>query len=136
MQLEVRRAPARNDDDTGDPTVDFGAEDLASSPVRDHSELIQVSQRGWEGSDPKLTCPERADTAAPALTRPLRDPQTVTEGSAALRGCRARFAASGIDVDAYTYVDGGRDVLDLIRALDLEHVNLTSGYMRRFPRCL
>jgi class 3 adenylate cyclase len=44
VKLDVRRAPARGGVH-GVPTVDFGADDLATSPARDSGEEIQMSER-------------------------------------------------------------------------------------------
>ena len=78
---------------------------------------------------PVLTCPEYAAVAPAGLARPLRDPLTISQGSAALAACHARLQAAGIDTDHYTYEDTGADVLDLLRALHLDDVHLVSGYV-------
>ena len=128
VRLLVTRAPARGEV-TSVPVVDFGADTLASSPVREHAEEIQLTFRGAAPSEPVLTCPEYAAVAPAALARPLRDPLTISQGSAALAACQARLQAAGIDTDHYTYEDTGADVLDLLRALHLDDVHLVSGYV-------
>src|SRR5258708_35228771 len=60
VKLDVFIAPARGQA-SSDPVLDFGADTLTTSPARDHSEEIQLAQRGATGvlgSDPALTCPE------------------------------------------------------------------------------
>ena len=128
VRLLVTRAPARGEV-TSVPVVDFGADTLASSPVREHAEEIQLSFRGAAPSEPVLTCPEYAAVAPAGLARPLRDPLTISQGSAALAACHARLQAAGIDTDHYSYEDTGADVLDLLRALHLDDVHLVSGYV-------
>ena len=128
VRLLVTRAPARGEV-TSVPVVDFGADTLASSPVREHAEEIQLSNRGFAPSEPVLTCPEYASVAPAALTRPIGDSLSVNEGSAGLAACHERLQSEGVDTDRYTYADTGEDVLDLLRALELDEVHLVSGYV-------
>ena len=52
------------------PSIDLcGCEDLGNSITRDHAELIQLSARGFPGSDPMLTCPEMSSERIAALTQ-------------------------------------------------------------------
>jgi class 3 adenylate cyclase/pimeloyl-ACP methyl ester carboxylesterase len=128
VKLLVTRAPAR-EDETEDPVVDFGADALATSPVRVHAEEIQILPRGFGLSEPELTCPEYAAIAPNSFTRPPRDAESIREGSAALTACRDRLEQQGIDVDAYNLEASGEDVLDLLRALRLRRVHLVAGYV-------
>ncbi|HWS47572.1 MAG TPA: adenylate/guanylate cyclase domain-containing protein, partial [Acidimicrobiia bacterium] len=131
VRLGVYRAPARGHA-ASDPVLDFGADDLATSPARDHAEEIQLAQRGWSGpplSDPALTCPEYTKVAPDALTKPFGDPAEQQREQAALQACYTRWQAAGVDLDSYNYVSVGDDMVDLIRALHFDHVNLVSGYV-------
>jgi class 3 adenylate cyclase len=131
VTLSVYRAPPR-DKGTGDPVLDFGADNLATSPARDHAEEIQVAQRGWSGplaAKPALTCPEYSQVAADGLTKPADDPAEQRREAAALRSCHDRWVRAGVDLDQYNYLAVGDDMADLVRALHLDHVNLVSGYV-------
>jgi class 3 adenylate cyclase len=123
VSLEVTRAPARGRAHS-DPVLDFGADDLTTSPARDYADEIQLRPRGSD-----LTCPEYEKVAGQALTLPSSDPSIKVRGSAALRACYARWTKQGIDLNQYNLIVGGDDMVDLIRALHLSHVNLVSGYI-------
>jgi class 3 adenylate cyclase len=128
VSLLVTRAPARSGA-TLDPVVDFGADSLANSPVREHAEEIQISERGFSPSAPVLSCSEYGVVSSAALTRPVRDPRTDADAERALGHCHDRLVAEGIDPNMYGLTATGDDVLDLLRALHLSHVNLVSGYV-------
>ena len=131
VKLGVFRAPARGKA-SSDPVLDFGADDLASSPARDHSEEIQLAQRGWSGepgSVPVLACPEFVKVGPEMLVKPSGDPGVQEREAAALRECHDRLTKAGIDLSTYNYLAIGDDMVDLIRALHLDHVNLISGYV-------
>ena len=56
--LVIRAAP--RGEVTEAPVLDFGADGLAQSPVRDHAEELRLVQRGFDGSEPVLKCPAYA----------------------------------------------------------------------------
>jgi len=131
VKLSVYRAPARGHA-ASDPVLDFGADDLATSAARDHAEEIQLADRGWGGtpkSDPALTCPGVSKIAIDALAKPSDDPASQAQEDAALHACYEHWRSTGVDLDTYNYVTEGDDMVDLIRALHLSHVNLVSGYL-------
>jgi pimeloyl-ACP methyl ester carboxylesterase len=131
LHLDALRVPARGQA-TGEPVVDFGADNLTTSPARDHSEEIQLGRRGGNDalkSDPALTCPEYASIAADALTRPSGDPDVQSHEATAVRACHDRWTGAGVDLNQYNYLAEGDDMVDLIRALHLTHVHLVSGYV-------
>jgi hypothetical protein len=134
VKLNVYRAPARGKA-TSDPVLDFGADDLASSPARANRDEILLAQRGYGGggefpsSDPALGCPEYSRIAGDALAKPAGDEAEKEREVAAFRGCYKRLTRSGIDPSQYNYLAMGDDMVDLIRALHLKHVNLVSGYV-------
>jgi class 3 adenylate cyclase/pimeloyl-ACP methyl ester carboxylesterase len=131
VKLDVYRAPARGRA-VGDPVLDMGADDLASSPARDQHEEIQVAQRGFggtPGASPVLTCPEYSKVALAALSKPSKDPAAQARLVGAFRACHDRFVRRGLDLNQYNYLTVGDDVVDLIRALHLHQVNLVSGYV-------
>jgi class 3 adenylate cyclase/pimeloyl-ACP methyl ester carboxylesterase len=128
VHLLVTRVPARQAA-TLDPVVDFGADVLSGSPVRDNSEEIQLSTRGFAPSAPVLTCPDYTKIAPDELTRPLNDPTTKRLGIAALAKCFTDLERRGIDPRQYNYDQDGEDMLDLLRVLKLGRVHLVSGYV-------
>ena len=131
VKLGVYRAPARGKA-TSDPAIDFGADDLSTSPARDHSEEIQVAERGYGGAptaDPVLTCPEFTKVAGDGLVKPPGDVAQQKVETAAIRACHARWTRTGVDLNKYDYLTVGADGVDLVGALHLQKVNLVSGYV-------
>jgi class 3 adenylate cyclase len=133
VKLDVFHAPARGHSSTG-PTVDFGADDLASSPARDHGDEYVLAQRGYAAHDtpssvPALRCPEYSRIAGDALTKPSGDKSEVQREVDAFHRCYERLTAGGSDLNQYNYLTAGDDMVDLIRKLHLQHVNIVSGYV-------
>jgi serine/threonine protein kinase, bacterial len=126
VTLLVTRGPARGKV-TSPPVVDFGADDLHDSPVRDHAQEIQLSRRGFAPSSPVLTCPEYAKIAPASLTLPSGDTQVATNRRTALQTCFSRLKAGGIDPNMFTYYTDADDMLDLMRALHLTRVNVAGN---------
>jgi hypothetical protein len=130
LSLSVMRAPARTTSPSSDPTISIGtgptSDDPATSPARDHSELISLSPRGQFQNDPAMACPEFEPVADLALTKPDRDPGVIAAGQPALRACHDRLVRSGVALARYTVQDSADDVLDLARALHLTRVNLVA----------
>jgi len=131
LRLPVWRVPARASGARAtDPTIDVGAfgilEDTAKSPARDHSALVLFGTRASEKPNAAMACPEFDPIAADLLGGPFRSAATAARGAAALKACSTRLTKSGIDLARYTYVDAGDDVVDLIRALHFDHVNLAA----------
>jgi class 3 adenylate cyclase len=129
IRIAVLRAPSRTPGSNAAPTIDVGGHDsLASSPVRDHAELIQLLNRGFASiGDPKLTCPEVAAVLSAALVRPSGDPTTLTQSTDAVARCHTRLVAAGIDPGAYTLETEVHDVVDLMVALNISRADLLSG---------
>jgi class 3 adenylate cyclase len=131
VRLFVWRVPARAPGaGAPDPTIDIGAfgvlEDPAKSPARDHSELVLFGTRVSDAPNPAMACPEFDPVAADLLAGPFHSAATAERGTAALKACSARLTKSGVDLARYTYVDAGDDVVDLMRALHFDHVNLAA----------
>jgi DNA-binding SARP family transcriptional activator/pimeloyl-ACP methyl ester carboxylesterase len=132
LALPYETAPARSVGDRApDPTVaigEFGAlEDPATSPARDHSDLILFGTRTSEAADPAMECPEYDRDSAAFLAGSLRDRALQRRVPGDLRRCYTRLTTAGVDFSHYTLLDGGDDVVDLIRALHLPHVNLAAA---------
>jgi class 3 adenylate cyclase len=129
VSLLVQRAPARVETSGGvEPSIDLcGCENLGNSIIRDHSELIQLTRRGWPGSDPTLTCPEMAAVTTAALTKPADDPEEVARGAAALGQCSERLVKDGIEPAQYNDAVAAQDALDLMIALHIDHADFTAS---------
>jgi class 3 adenylate cyclase len=129
IRIAVLRAPSRTPGNNAAPTIDVGGHDsLASSPVRDHAELIQIMNRGFASiGNPELTCPEVAAVLSAALVRPSGDPTTLTQSTDAVARCHTRLVAAGIDPGAYTLEAEIHDVVDLMVALKISRADLLSG---------
>jgi class 3 adenylate cyclase len=129
VTLLVKRAPARGTTRGGvAPTIDLcGCENLGNSITRDHSELIQLSQRGFAPNDPSLACPEMAAVTTDALTKPANDPATVERGATALGQCYDRLTKAGIDPAQYNDVAAAQDALDLMIALHINQADFTAS---------
>jgi hypothetical protein len=124
VSLLVTTAPPRLSGPTIDPTIDVcGCENLGSSLARDHSELIHVAMRGYVDSNPELTCPEMTPILTSGLASASLDPTELARGSAAMRHCRARLVATGIDPAQYNYDTAAHDLLDLMVAMHIQRAN-------------
>ena len=87
-------------------------------------DVIVVSQRGAAASTPSLDCPELADATWAQFA--TADPAAVEQRTYddAVRQCRARLQASGVDLNSYNTVTNAADVADLRVALGVKNWNL------------
>jgi class 3 adenylate cyclase len=129
VSLLVKRAPARVRAAGGvAPSIDLcGCENLGNSITRDHSELIQLTARGFPGSDPTLACPEMNAVTTSALTKRANDPDEVGRGATALGQCFDRLVKEGIDPAQYNDAVAAQDALDLMIALHVDHADFTAS---------
>jgi len=107
--------------DIGDP-VGFGG--LAPLPGRVHRTAYLMESRGVGHSEPSLACPEFDRLAIDAVEAPSGDPIFRQKVLTAVKACRDRLTASGVDVAAYDAAAAGADVADLRRALGITRWNL------------
>lgn len=78
-----------------------------ASALREDRDIILIDQRGTGYSFPSLNCYE------------------LDEGDeGATEACRERLIEEGVDLDAYNSAENAADIADLVRALELEEVNL------------
>jgi pimeloyl-ACP methyl ester carboxylesterase len=150
----VMHAPAPHPKD--DPIVfldggpSFGA--ISSFAVDDYfggaaytrdRDVILVDTRGTGFSDPRLGCPEfdRANVSA-SYSRPFVGSSNVADYTRAIRACRDRLTAAGIDLAAYNSAESAADLEALRRALGHRRWNLFAlssdgvlglTYMRLYP---
>jgi DNA-binding SARP family transcriptional activator len=132
IDLDVFRFPARVPRPAADPVVQVGAEFVASAPpsdtaLRTHGDSIFLAGRGFYGSSPRLTCPEVSAEMNASLGRKVRDPRNPSDLAGAVRKCRVRLTAQGIDVAAYSAAERATDVRDLAFVLRLHRINLLAA---------
>lgn len=93
-------------------------------PLLANRDLIFFDQRGVGYSEPSLDCPEERQWAFSVLDQDLTAEQEVTAELDAIRQCRDRLIADGVDLTQYNSKASAADVADLRVALGLEEVNL------------
>jgi class 3 adenylate cyclase len=127
IELLVSQAPARIPSHA-QPSIDVcGCEDLGNSLTRDHAALIHLAQRGYEGSDPILRCPDFAATREPALGVRTNDVAEVAKGTEAFRHCWAQLTSRGIEPGEYNALTAAEDVVDLMYALKIDRADFTAS---------
>jgi pimeloyl-ACP methyl ester carboxylesterase len=103
-----------------DPSGERTIVDLASSAQGIGRPVIGVAARGTGASEPSLACPEvetvtppgdPAETAGAAWRGTLAD---------AVRGCRERLTAAGIDITAYGLAQQAADLESIRKALGVD----------------
>src|SRR6188472_3021399 len=100
VRLLVIRAGARGEV-TEAPVLDFGADTLASSPVREHADEYRLVPRGFDGSEPVLRCPAYAAAQNAALAAPSDDAAALGALAETLSACHTETVGNGIDLDMY-----------------------------------
>jgi pimeloyl-ACP methyl ester carboxylesterase len=125
--LLVTSAPPRLAGATVDPTIDVcGCEDLGTSLARDHSKLIHIPMRGFVDSDPELSCAEPSAVEISAMAFRSLDAKQIARGTEAMRQCRARLVAQGVDPAQYNSLTAAQDLLDLMFALHIRRANFVA----------
>jgi pimeloyl-ACP methyl ester carboxylesterase len=89
-------------------------------------DVIVLSQRGAVASAPNLDCPEFVDAAWARFA--TADPDAVEQQrfNQAVRACRDRLEASGVDLSSYNTITNAADVADLRVALGISEWNIWS----------
>lgn len=114
-------------EDTGRVAVELGyAVTAEQSATRMLGRHIRLGVRGRAGT-PTLTCPEVTDAGRAHLLEPLYGNANVSAHVGALRQCRNRWTADGIDVARFGNEDMAGDIQDAITALDLPPIDLIAG---------
>jgi class 3 adenylate cyclase/pimeloyl-ACP methyl ester carboxylesterase len=130
LHLHVTRAPARTTAAAADVSVSINSQfpdNPATSPGRDHSDLLSIATRLDWAPDPAMTCPEFEPVASQLLTLPPNTRALDAPATTALRACAARLERSGVNLARYTVADAANDIVDLTRALHLARVNLVAA---------
>ncbi|HEU4331362.1 MAG TPA: alpha/beta hydrolase [Lapillicoccus sp.] len=87
-------------------------------------DVIFVDQRGTHLSQPLLGCPEYDEAVNRAQSILFTSPAATEADVAAVKTCRDRFAAQGVDLSAYNTAENAADIADLRVALGIESWNL------------
>jgi pimeloyl-ACP methyl ester carboxylesterase len=109
--------------DIGD-AAGFGG--MAPLPGRVHRAAYVMEPRGVGHSEPSLACPEFDGLAIDAVEASSGEPIVRQKVLTAVKACRDRLTASGVDVAAYDAVAAAADVVDLRNALGISRWNLIS----------
>jgi pimeloyl-ACP methyl ester carboxylesterase len=110
---------------TGGPSFNvfvdsFSAEFFSGLPFAQDRDFILYNQRGVGFAQPRLGCPEFDAARADAFPH---DP-TPDQYLDAVRACRQRLVAEGIDLSAYNVAEDAADLDDIRQALGYEQWNL------------
>lgn len=130
IALPIKRIHARSDSPRepigylrGGPGMSNMRFDPPDELLADHDVLI-VGYRGVDGSS-MLNCPEFSK-AALGDGKDVFSDESLAMMTEAIRACRARFKASGVDLSAYTMSAVVEDVEAARVALGYERINLLS----------
>ncbi|THA50588.1 alpha/beta fold hydrolase [Streptomyces sp. A1136] len=115
---------------------------LVDSGLNKDRELIVMAQRGNLYDQPNLACPEidRFNAQAVGLGYDARQAEQLL--LKAVKACRSRLTAAGVDLSAYNTTENAADFADLRKALGIPQwnvygysygSNLALTYLRRHP---
>ncbi|KIF01865.1 transporter [Streptomyces sp. RSD-27] len=116
---------------------------LVSSGLNRDRDLIVMAQRGNLYDTPGLACPELDRFYAESVGLPSYAPSTQRLMADAVKRCRDRLTAAGVDLSAYNSTENAADFADLRTALGLAQWNvyghsygsdLALTYLRLHPR--
>ncbi len=92
--------------------------------VRVRHDVVLFDQRGTGYSQPSLNCPEYEEAQIEILVADFDPEQEETLVLDALRACRDRLTAEGIDLSMYHSAVSAADIHDLMQALGYDQYNL------------
>ena len=100
--------------------------DILSAILRDR-DLVVADQRGVGFSEPALDCPEYGEAVRETYGADVSSEEAQERMFDAMRACRDRLMAEGVNLAAYTSATSAADVHDLMQALGYERYNLYGG---------
>ncbi len=103
-----------------DPSGERTIVDLASSARGIGRPVIGVAARGTGGSEPSLACPELETVATPGDPAEMAGAAWRGTLADAVRGCRERLTAAGIDINAFGLAQQAADLESIRKALGVE----------------
>lgn len=110
----------------GESTLEAYAAGIASprgEPFRAQRDIVLVELRGLFHSDPSLRCPEVHAALRELLGRPIDD-EAAEIHMRAVRACRDRLAAEGLDLSRFNGLESAGDLVVAMSALGYERFNL------------
>ena len=84
-------------------------------------DYIAFEQRGTWYAQPRLNCPEVSEAIKESYRKGLNRDSLVLE---AVKACRKRLEAQGIDLSAYNTIENAADIEDLRETLHIDSLNL------------
>jgi pimeloyl-ACP methyl ester carboxylesterase len=87
-------------------------------------EVIFVDQRGTHRALPRLGCPEWERFQYDAVSLPFAAESTTVADAKALKECRDRLAATGVDLASYNSTENAADIAELKVALGINTWNV------------
>ena len=134
IRIFVMRAPAVSATPKPDPIVylsggpggagSFEVAFMVKHGLNADREVIFVDQRGTHRADPLLGCPEWEQFLYDAVSVPFAAESTTAADAAAIKKCRDRLAATGVDLAAYNSTENAADIADLRVALGIDTWNV------------
>jgi pimeloyl-ACP methyl ester carboxylesterase len=95
-----------------------------SSPWLRNRDMIILEQRGTQYAQPALDCPEVKEAKIAGVKQRLSEADAGKRELEAVKLCRDRLAASGIDLSAYNSAESAADIEDLRLSLKIDKLNL------------
>ena len=134
IQIFVMRAPAVSATPKPDPIVylsggpggagSFEVATMVRHGLNAEREVIFVDQRGTHRAIPRLGCPEWEQFIYDAVGLPFAADSTTVADAAAMKACRDRLAATGVDLAAYNSTENAADIAELRVALGIGSWNV------------
>ena len=134
IRIFVMRAPAVSATPKPDPIVylsggpggagSFEVAFMVKHGLNADREVIFVDQRGTHRADPLLGCPGWEQFLFDSVSVPFAAESTTAADAAALKECRDRLAATGVDLAAYNSTENAADIADLRVALGIDSWNV------------
>ncbi len=134
IRIFVMRAPAVSATPKPDPVVylsggpggagSFEVALMVKRGLNADREIIFVDQRDTHRADPRLACPEWEQFGYDSVSLPFAAQSTAAADVAALKPCRDRWSAAGVDLAAYNSTENAADIAELKAALGIDTWNV------------
>jgi pimeloyl-ACP methyl ester carboxylesterase len=134
IRIFVMRAPAVSATPMPDPIVylsggpggagSFEVAFMVKHGLNADRDVIFVDQRGTHRAEPRLGCPVWDRFVFDAVSLPFAAESTTVADTAALKECRDKLTAAGVDLAAYNSTENAADIADLRVALGIGEWNV------------
>ena len=108
----------------GGSTIDYYAELMRNSEIRQQRDIILFDQRGTLHSKPNLDCPEIMAVTLEVIEQDLEPDVLDAKYLQATQACHDRLVAEGINLSAFNSLENAADIESLRLALGYDQVNL------------